>query len=400
MSDYLFDKSGAADADVERLERLLAPMAYRPRALPSLPSLSSPIVRNPRRRMWMAAATLAAAALLALLVTRPWRPRAPNAPPQVAQRSWPATVNGDGATLDGHPIAGAARVPVGAWLDSGGARVTLAVPGVGRVELSPHTRVSIATMAASANGATTGATANGATTSAGAAANGATTANAGAAASGADDGGLDELRLAHGALVADVTAPPRHFAVATPSLRAVDLGCAFSLAVDDAGAGTLSVTAGAVALVENAREVVVPAGASCAFSSRGAAALVMTDAELALRTALSRFAAEPDTLRTLLATARPQDRALLRRLAAGAGSDARALVQSRLGELAAAVTQPPQQQQRHRAPKPHPHATHAPHAATPPAQKSPATQKSPPPSQPKPTRLDHDALKGLERSIQ
>ena len=36
MSDYLFDKAGEADPEIERLERLLAPMAYRGVA-PALP---------------------------------------------------------------------------------------------------------------------------------------------------------------------------------------------------------------------------------------------------------------------------------------------------------------------------------------------------------------------------
>jgi len=69
MSDYLFDKEGAPDPEIERLEGLLAPMAYRG-APPALP--------RPRRRAPMfvvAAAGIAlAAALVAVLIARPWRP--------------------------------------------------------------------------------------------------------------------------------------------------------------------------------------------------------------------------------------------------------------------------------------------------------------------------------------
>ena len=39
------------------------------------------------------------------------------------------------------------------------------------------------------------------------------------------------LRLAHGRLSARVTAPPRLFVVDTPAATAIDLGCAYDLAV-------------------------------------------------------------------------------------------------------------------------------------------------------------------------
>ena len=71
------------------------------------------------------------------------------------------------------------------------------------------------------------------------------------------------LELARGKMSAQIWAPPRLFFVNTPSAVAADLGCAYTLEVDDHGAGLLRVTSGWVALQLKARESVVPAGAAC-----------------------------------------------------------------------------------------------------------------------------------------
>src|SRR5207253_7821011 len=71
------------------------------------------------------------------------------------------------------------------------------------------------------------------------------------------------LALARGRMQARIWAPPRLFFVDTPSAEAVDLGCAYTLAVDDAGGSLLQVTSGYVAFVRDGRESKVPAGAVC-----------------------------------------------------------------------------------------------------------------------------------------
>lgn len=103
MSDYLFDKAGAPDPEIERLEGLLAPLAYRG-AAPALPRR-----RRPRALVVAAVATAAAAAIVGLLLAHPWRP----APP-----------------------------PIGAWIDTGDAGARLASE-IGVVELGPHTRARV-----------------------------------------------------------------------------------------------------------------------------------------------------------------------------------------------------------------------------------------------------------------
>lgn len=68
------------------------------------------------------------------------------------------------------------------------------------------------------------------------------------------------LRLEQGSLDAVIDAPPRLFFVETPSAVATDLGCAYTLEVDDAGASRIHVTAGWVELRQGNRTSIVPAG--------------------------------------------------------------------------------------------------------------------------------------------
>ena len=71
------------------------------------------------------------------------------------------------------------------------------------------------------------------------------------------------LELARGKMSAMIWAPPRLFFVDTPSAVAADLGCAYTLEVDDHGASLLRVTSGWVALELKDRESMVPTGAAC-----------------------------------------------------------------------------------------------------------------------------------------
>ncbi|HUF03426.1 MAG TPA: FecR domain-containing protein [Aridibacter sp.] len=77
--------------------------------------------------------------------------------------------------------------------------------------------------------------------------------------------GENEKRMAleRGRLMAEIVAPPRLFIVDTPSAKAVDLGCAYTLDVDEEGNSRLHVTSGYVALENEGLESYVPAGAFC-----------------------------------------------------------------------------------------------------------------------------------------
>src|SRR4029453_19013707 len=71
------------------------------------------------------------------------------------------------------------------------------------------------------------------------------------------------LNLARGSISAQILAPPRLFFVETPASTVVDLGCAYTMTVDEAGVGLLRVTSGWASLEWDGRESLVPAGASC-----------------------------------------------------------------------------------------------------------------------------------------
>jgi hypothetical protein len=145
------------------------------------------------------------------------------------------------------------------------------------------------------------------------------------------------IELQRGRLSATIWAPPRIFFVETPSATAVDLGCAYTLEVDDAGAGLLHVTLGYVSLVHGGRESYIPAGAMCETRpGAGPGTPFAADAPVGLRAALSKFDFEhaASALDTVLAEARADDALTLWHLLARATGEARARVYDRLAQLA------------------------------------------------------------------
>jgi len=76
-------------------------------------------------------------------------------------------------------------------------------------------------------------------------------------------GRLQRMALEHGLIHAFIWAPPRSFVVDTPSAVATDLGCFYTLEVDQEGGGLVSVLAGWVSFEHAGRESFIPAGAAC-----------------------------------------------------------------------------------------------------------------------------------------
>lgn len=131
-------------------------------------------------------------------------------------------------TLAGMPMIGdgstSAQIAVGQLLETDGrSRARIAIPDIGSVEIAPNSRVKLVGTS------------------------------------------KDEHRLSleRGGLHAKILAPPRLFIVDTPSGKAVDLGCEYTLQVDRLGNSTLRVTSGFVALEDKGRESIVPAGMMC-----------------------------------------------------------------------------------------------------------------------------------------
>lgn len=98
------------------------------------------------------------------------------------------------------------------------------------------------------------------------------------------------LSLKKGILQAKIFAPPRLFIVDTPSAVAVDLGCEYTLEVDEDGNSKLHVTSGFVALENGRYESIVPAGA-LALTKKGVGigTPFAEDSSLELQTALYKF---------------------------------------------------------------------------------------------------------------
>jgi hypothetical protein len=161
------------------------------------------------------------------------------------------------ARLNGSPRIGSSRMDetgrlaVGEWLETdGSSRAKIEVGSIGHVEIDPNTRVRLIETKLTEH----------------------------------------RLELARGKMSAKIWAPPRLFFVDTPSAVAADLGCAYTLEVDDSGASLLHVTSGWVALQLKDRESMVPAGAACATRPGiGPGTPYFEDASQTFRTALAKL---------------------------------------------------------------------------------------------------------------
>src|SRR5438132_4761771 len=102
--------------------------------------------------------------------------------------------------------------------------------------------------------------------------------------------GRKRLSLERGTIHATIWAPPGEFVVDTPSAVAVDLGCVYTLQVDDSGAGLLRTTMGWVGFKLKGHESFIPAGAICQTRPGiGPGTPYLEDASASFRDALSKF---------------------------------------------------------------------------------------------------------------
>ena len=186
---------------------------------------SPAVVRATARRGWFLRpqfVAIAAVLLIAVLAGAVWflrqRATTSNGP------SWQvATLNGR-PTIGSTGISDQGRLRVGQWLETdSNSSAQINVATIGQVQVDPNTRIRLVQTQPSEH----------------------------------------RLELARGTMSARIWAPPRLFFVDTPSAVAADLGCAYSLRVDDSGGSLLRVTSGWVALQLKERESIVPAGAAC-----------------------------------------------------------------------------------------------------------------------------------------
>ena len=210
--------------------------------------------------------------------------------------------------LEGTPIVGAERISnngelaVGEWLETDNkSRAQIAVGSIGSVEVDENTRVRLLQTQPTEH----------------------------------------RLELARGKMSAHIWAPPRLFFVNTPSAVAADLGCAYTLEVDDEGSSLLRVTSGWVALELQNRESVVPAGAACETRpALGPGTPYFEDASSVFRQSLKTVDFDPDAhtrsaaLASILDQARPKDTLTLWNLLARVEGEDRARVYDKMAVLA------------------------------------------------------------------
>jgi hypothetical protein len=146
------------------------------------------------------------------------------------------------------------------------------------------------------------------------------------------------LALERGKIYATILAPPREFFVETPSALAVDLGCSYSLEVNDAGESILLVTTGWVALHVEGQEALVPAGALCKTRPGSPPSTpYFIDASERFISALERFdnqEGKAEDLDVVLSEARVRDTLTLWHLLLRARDTERLKVYERLAALA------------------------------------------------------------------
>jgi hypothetical protein len=119
-----------------------------------------------------------------------------------------------------------------------------------------------------------------------------------------------QLFLQQGKMHAKVNAPPKIFAVATPSADVIDLGCEYTLEIDNHGAGSIRVLTGQVELETRSGAVVLaPAGTHARLLPGRRASLPLVDgANPKITAAVAELeAGSPDALAHVLAAATKPD---------------------------------------------------------------------------------------------
>lgn len=251
--------------------------------------LDQPASAHPAPRFRLRPAmVLLAAASLGVLLTGLWLLK-----PRVQPTRWSVAANSGTPFLDARKIESNGSWRSGQWLETDAhSSARLTIGEIGEVTVDPNSRLKLVDTSP----------------------------------------GNHRLQLERGALHALIWAPPRLFFVETPSATAIDLGCAYTLTVDEKGVGTLEVTSGYVALDHQGRQSIIPAGMRCITrpgSGPGTPYVTSTTAEF--RDALDRFdTGITHNVATLLVQAQSSDAISLWHLLARTQGEDRRLVFEKL----------------------------------------------------------------------
>ena len=310
--DYLWDGSGEPDPEMQKLENLLGRYRHEQPALAREleQALDHLAEEQPARRRWssrLSRLSLELGAVAAVVVI--------GVASFVTIRSWQAGNSGPAweiARIAGAPRVGwhslngnseTGKLKVGQTLvTDNSSRASISLDETGQIEVDPASRLRVVSSGPNRK----------------------------------------RLSLERGTIHATIWAPPGEFVVDTPSAVAVDLGCVYTLHVDDSGAGLLRTTMGWVGFKLNGHESFIPAGAVCATRPKiGPGTPYFEDASVSFRDALTKFDFAKITpeersalLSILLVDARSQDALTLWHVLSRVSDAERLRVYDRLASLA------------------------------------------------------------------
>ena len=224
-NDYLWDGSGRSDADILKLEGALGKFRHAGQT-PELPhDFAAAREATGKRQSWHLWFQFAAVAASLLMMLSIWAGLRLGSEPSANGGGWGVQQVAGAPRVGAKAIRGAGEkrtLRIGQTLETDQeSRARISVSDVGQVDIDPQTRLRLAESRSART----------------------------------------RLDLERGTIHAMIWAPPGEFLVDTPSALAVDLGCAYTLHVDDSGAGLLRTRMGWVGFRLNGRDAFIPAGA-------------------------------------------------------------------------------------------------------------------------------------------
>jgi hypothetical protein len=306
-NSYLWDRSGQPDPEIQRLELALGRFGQSQPA----PALAAIQVPAQPLRWWSHIALNPwtprfAAGLLVLssIGCGLWLAQSPRRA-AVARNGWDVEVTSatqQSESGDAGVAKKSERLELGETLETNAStKASVAVAEIGRIEVEPLTRLRLLQSGA----------------------------------------GRKRIALDRGTIHATIWAPPGQFVVDTPSAVAVDLGCMYTLHVDDSGSGLLRTTLGWVGFHRDGHESFIPAGAACPTHVKsGPGTPYFEDASDGFRSALAQLgsaelnrASRKSALDLVLREARERDAFTLWHLLARVSTSERPSVYDRLAAL-------------------------------------------------------------------
>lgn len=297
--DYLWDRSGEPDPEIQKLETALGRLRHN-RPAPKFPEVTPTRPRVWRLPLFQAACAAAVVLVAAAITLMNYRSQ-----PTGDTNGWNVT-RVAGAPVIGSRKLGAknetGKLAIGQVLETDDrSQANIRLEQLGEIIVDPDTRLLLP----------------------------------------AGNPGLKRLVLERGTIHASIWAPAGEFVIATPSAVAVDLGCAYTLHVDNSGNGLLRTTLGWVGFKLGDHESFIPAGAACATRpGSGPGVPYFEDASEPFRSALSRFDLAGSTpeekaaaLQTIVAESRKRDALTLWHLLSRVPEQDRGLVYDRLARF-------------------------------------------------------------------